>query len=480
MSLGLARALVFFTSAAVLVVELLAVRLLAPYLGVSLLVFTGVIAVILGGISLGAWLGGRIADRRAPKSLVGPILIAGGLTVMGSPLIVDLIGPRLGSDPVSIVFASLVAFLTPAAVLSAIPPIVVKARLASLSETGAVVGSFSAVGTAGAIFGSLATGFFLVAAFPTRPILFVLGAALVAAGLAFHSSRSRTGVAASALLVAGIGAGLALASGPCDLETAYHCVIVTEDPQRESGRTLILDRLHNSYVDLDDPTHLEFRYVKIIADAVNTHRPDGPLRTVSIGGGGMTLPLYFDATRPGSTHTVLEIDGRVVEVARTQLGVDRDFDVVVDDARISLRSLTDDSADVVVGDAYSGASVPWHLTTIEYTTEISRVLADDGLYAMNVVDYRGLRFARSAARTLMDVFNHVALFVPPSYLDGRSGGNFVFVASSQPFDRDAILAAVRQRGGAEVLIAGDDLVAFTESGVVLRDDFAPVDQMLIN
>ncbi len=479
MSLGLARALVFFTSAAVLVVELLAARLLAPYLGVSLVVFTGVIAVILAGISLGAWMGGRLADRRDPKSLLGPILITGGLTAMLSPLLVDLVGPSLGNDPISIVVASLVAFLVPAAVLSAVPPIVVKARLASLSETGAVVGSFSAVGTAGAIFGSLATGFFLVAAFATRPILFGLGALLVASGLTFHTARSRLAVTSSVLLVAGIGAVLAIAPEPCELETAYHCVVVAEDPQRESGRTLILDRLHNSYVDLDDPTHLEFRYIRLIADAVDTHFPGEPIRTVSIGGGGMTLPLYFDSTRPGSEHTVLEIDGGVVEVARTRLGVDRDFDVVVDDARISMRSLADATADLVVGDAYSGASVPWHLTTVEYTAEIERVLADDGLYAMNVIDFRQLRFARSAARTLIEVFDQVSLLVPLDYLDGESGGNFVFIASSRQFDDAAILAAVREHGGREVLIAADDLAAFASTGLLLRDDFAPVDQLLM-
>ena len=287
MPLSLARSLVFFTSAAVLVVELLATRLLAPYLGVSLMVFTGVIAVILGGISLGAWVGGRMADARDPRSLLGPILITGGLTAMASPLVVDFIGPGLTNNPVSIVFAAAISFLLPAAVLSAVPPIVVKIRLASLTETGSVVGSFSAVGTAGAIFGSILTGFFLVAAFPTRPVLFGLGVLLVAAGLAFHLTRSRSAATASLLLVVGLGGGLALVPGPCDLETAYHCVVVAADPQRDSGRILILDRLHNSYVDLEEPTHLEFRYVRIIADVVNTHMPEGPLRTVSIGGGGM-------------------------------------------------------------------------------------------------------------------------------------------------------------------------------------------------
>ncbi|MFZ0013326.1 MAG: fused MFS/spermidine synthase, partial [Acidimicrobiia bacterium] len=101
----LARSLVFFTSAAVLVIEILAARLLAPYLGVSLDVFTGIIGVILAGISVGAWLGGRAADRLDPRRLPGPLLIAGGLTALAAPLIIDVVGPSLSTDAVSIVVA---------------------------------------------------------------------------------------------------------------------------------------------------------------------------------------------------------------------------------------------------------------------------------------------------------------------------------------------------------------------------------------
>ena len=213
MPLSLARSLVFFTSAAVLVVELLATRLLAPYLGVSLMVFTGVIAVILGGISLGAWVGGRMADARDPRSLLGPILIAGGLTAMASPLVVDFIGPGLTNNPVSIVFAAAISFLLPAAVLSAVPPIVVKIRLASLTETGSVVGSFSAVGTAGAIFGSILTGFFLVAAFPTRPVLFGLGVLL---GVSLAVALGTTGPGHYTIAVH--ADGFEVARDECDIE----------------------------------------------------------------------------------------------------------------------------------------------------------------------------------------------------------------------------------------------------------------------
>ena len=179
----LARTLVFVTSAAVLILEILAGRVLAPYLGVSLEVFTGIIGVILAGISVGAWAGGRAADRGEPRRLIGPLLVAGGLTAMAAPLIVDLVGPAASIGPLSIVGLTLIGFFAPAAVLSAIPPIVVKIRLSSLQETGSVVGSYSAIGTAGALFGTFVTGFVLIAAFPTRPIVIVVGALLVGLGV---------------------------------------------------------------------------------------------------------------------------------------------------------------------------------------------------------------------------------------------------------------------------------------------------------
>ena len=125
-----------------------------------------------------------------PRRLIGPLLVAGGLTAVASPLLVDLVGPAASTGPVSIVGLSLIGFFAPAAVLSAIPPIVVKIRLASLTETGAVVGTYSAIGTAGAIFGTFVTGFVLIAAFPTRPIVIVVGVVLVALGVAVWVGRS--------------------------------------------------------------------------------------------------------------------------------------------------------------------------------------------------------------------------------------------------------------------------------------------------
>ena len=478
MSQTLARTLVFVTSAAVLVVEILAARLLAPYLGVSLEVFTGIIGVILAGISLGAWLGGRTADRTDPTGLLGPLLVAGGLTALASPLVIDLIGPVLSTGPLSIVIGATVGFFAPAAILSAVPPVIVKIQLASLEDTGRVVGSYSAIGTAGAILGTFATGFVLIAAFPTRPIVITVGVLLAIVGAVLWASKSRW----AALLSLGAAALLAVAlmtfDGPCQYETTYHCAIVAVDEERPSGRVLILDRVRNSYVDVGDPTYLEFRYIQLMADVISVEAPEGPIDMVSIGGGGFTMPGYIEATRPASNNLVLEIDERLVEIGHDDLALSEAVDVVVEDARISMRDVADDSADIVVGDAFSGASVPWHLTTVEFNREIDRAMATDGVYVMNIIDYNHRRFVRSGARTLREIFAHVAVFAPLSYIDGDGGGNYVLVASQQPIDMTGIEAALAARGGVEIGIDGNRLTEFIGDGIVLTDDFAPVDQML--
>ncbi len=474
----LARSLVFVTSAAVLILEILAGRLLAPYLGVSLEVFTGIIGVILAGIAIGAWAGGRAADRGDPRRLIGPLLVAGGITAVASPLIVDMVGPNVSIDPMSIVLITVLGFLAPAAVLSGVTPVVVKIQLASLEQTGSVVGTYSAIGTIGALAGTFVTGFVLISAFPTRPIVIGLGLVLTLAGLALWSARSLWSVTGIVVVVAGLSALVAIVGGPCDVETTYHCAVVEVDESRPTGRVLILDRARNSYVDLADPTHIEFRYLRAMVDVIDVESPPGPLDVVSIGGGGFTLPGYLNATRPGTANLVLEIDESLIEIGRTQLGLGDEVAVIVDDARRSIRSVPVRSADVVVGDAFSGLTVPWHLTTVEFVEEVAGRLTPEGLYTINLIDGPELGFARAETATLMEVFPHVAVFAPADYLAGVSGGNFVLVGSAAPIDVTAIEETLRSRGGIEIGITGDDLAGFVDDARPLIDDFAPVDQLI--
>lgn len=484
----LASALVFFTSAAVLVLEILAGRLLAPYVGVTLETFTGIIGVVLAGIALGTWYGGRLADTHDPRRLLGPMLVIGGALSIASLPVIRLFGAaNLGRGPLAIVLLALLGFFLPAAVLSAVSPTVVKLQLDSLDETGAVVGRLSALGTVGALFGTFSTGFLLVASLPTPPILYGVGGALMIAGVLVwlklpHDAQSRSIVSSAVVLAMTTGLLGAVAVSPCEVESAYFCARVERDPDRPSGRQLRLDTLRHSYVDLADPTYLEFSYAQALSDVLQTFRPQGePLDVLHIGGGGFSLPQYLAATRPGTRSMVLELDPALVALAQRELGLvlSADLQVRTGDARINLEDEEGDAYDLVIGDAFGGQAVPWHLTTRELVEEVTRVLRPDGLYAINLIDYGDLGFARAETATLRAVFDHVAVMAPLERIEGGQGGNFVLIGSDAPIPSPRIEQRSRARGDDDIVIDDDaGLDAFVDGAMVLTDDFAPVDQLM--
>ncbi len=482
-----AAALVFISSAAVLVLEILAGRLLAPYVGDTLQTYTGIIGVILAGISVGNWLGGKLADRIDPRRMLGPTLVLGGALSLVTVPVVDYLGAGLrGATPATIVTLSLCGFFAPAAVLSAVTPTVVKLQLDRLEETGRVVGRLSAIGTAGAIFGTFVSGFLLVALLPSRPIVRLVGASLIVLGLlVWVWLRSRREVTATALVgILAAGALSFAGTSPCEHESYYFCADVRADPQDSSGRVLWLDNLRHSYVDLEDPTHLEFSYARTLSDVLAHAAPPGePLDVLHIGGGGFTMPRYLRHTRPGTDSTVLEIDPMLIDIATAQLGLELrdDIDVRIGDARQTLREIPRGSQDVVIGDAFGGVSVPWHLTTRQFVEQIEARLRPGGTYVLNLIDYGPRGFARAEAATLRAVFEHVAVLAPPARLrrpDGE-GGNFILVGSDDPLPVEEILARNRARGDDEAAVStGDGLGAFIGDAPVLTDDYAPVDQLI--
>lgn len=379
-----------------------------------------------------------------------------------------------------IVFLTTAAFFVPSATLSAVTPVIVKLRLRSLDETGSVVGSFSALGTVGALAGTFITGFVLLSAFPSRPMVVGMGVVITLVGAAMSVRTLGTRTVVPVVLLTALGAGGAIASGgPCEHYTAYFCARIHVPDGDPTGRELWLDRLLHAYVDLEDPARLELRYTQEIADVIAV-LPEGPLDAAFIGGGGFSLPRHLDAVRPGSTASVFEIDGPLVDLVEAELGLRPEpwLRVVVDDARLSLRDEADGVYDVVVGDAFGSLSVPWHLATQEFLQEVERVLRPEGVYVANVIDYPPLAFVRAEAATFAQVWDHVAVLGPLAHLTGETGGNYVLVGSHRPLDWAMLQAALAQRDPREVVWYGERASGFARDGRVLRDDFAPVDQLI--
>ena len=219
---------------------------------------------------------------------------------------------------------------------------------------------------------------------------------------------------------------------PGRTEVAGGTAELLADADRDGSWELQLDGVPQSHVDLADPTHLEFEYVRRMGHVLDLAAdPGAPIDAVHLGGGALTLARYVAVTRPGSRQRVVEWDEPLTELVRRELPLPRGARVRVRaaDAREGLAAHPDRSADVVLVDVFAGARTPAHLTTLEFAADVARVLRPGGVTAWNVSDGPPLRFVRAEAATLRAVFGHVALLAEPGTLRGRRFGNTVAVAS---------------------------------------------------
>jgi len=206
------------------------------------------------------------------------------------------------------------------------------------------------------------------------------------------------------------------------------------------GYEVDVDGTPQSHVDPTDPTHLHFEYV-VRMGAVIDQLPDGPLTAVHLGAGGLTIPRYIEATRPGSRQQVIELEPALVDLVRETLPLPRGAAIWIriGDAREGLRRLPEamrGSVDLLVSDVYSGAQTPAHLTTVEFYREAAALLAPDGVLLVNVADGAGLAFARRQAATIREVLPELAVLAEVQVLKGRRFGNLVMAASARPLPVD--------------------------------------------
>lgn len=483
-------ALVFLSSTCIMVIEFVAGRLIAPRVGISIHTWTAIIGVILAGISLGNYIGGRLADRRASPGLLGSILALASLSSLAILwLNNDLHEFEL---PVNLPFMVWVlvyvagVFLLPSTLLGCISPIVVKLSLTNILRTGSTVGRIYAWSSVGSIVGTFATGFWLIATLGTKATILLVSCLLMVLAVWFLTDGPWRHVLPRAGLVLGLlgtGTGLLHWGGflqpECLLETNYYCIKVNETTIE--GRTiheLLLDRLVHSYSDIDDPTYLVYGYERTCAGAIGPLVTRNPgLDALFIGGGGYTLPRYLEATLSESHLLVVEIDPGVTQAAYRWLGLDADTRIETHnlDGRDFLAwQCPPESFDVVFGDAFNDYSVPFHLTTIEFARLVDRALRDDGLYVANIVDGgpHG-HFFRAYVRTLQKVFRHVTVIPSVSDWQDRIRTTFVVVASQRPHDLPNLLTDY-------VPLSEEGLRSYLElePALILTDDRAPVDNLM--
>lgn len=238
------------------------------------------------------------------------------------------------------------------------------------------------------------------------------------------------------------------------------------DADRPGGWLLTVDRIRQSYVDLDDPTYLDFEYVQAMADVIDA-LPEGPLAVTHVGGGACTLARYVAATRPGSPQIVLEPDVEVTAAVRAKLPLPPRSRIRVRGVagRAGIAALRDASADVVVLDAFSGGRVPPELTTLEFLAEVGRVLRRSGVFLANIADGPPLTYSNRLVATVRSVLPEVLVSTDPAVAKKRRFGNIVVAATRAHLPIDAI-----RRAGAAAPFPRLMSLGFGRDARPLRDD----------
>ncbi|MFZ0791039.1 MAG: fused MFS/spermidine synthase [Chromatiaceae bacterium] len=485
-------ATVFLSSAILLVLEIVAGRLIAPYVGVSLYTWTSIIGIILAGLSLGNWLGGIWADRGATDRAAGVVLAAGGVYCILSLALATWAGRLVQAEGMTLLGASFtlaaILFLVPALLIGVVTPLLTTLALGLDPRPGHVVGRMNALAAVGSILGTFAAGYVLVQAFGSRALVLGCGLALLLLALPYLRGLRPVAVLALGLAVLGSGSLMWHAGGletSCHRESAYFCIRV-EDQSAEApvgeARGLVLDHLLHGINHLEIPELLIAPYVHGLDELAHAHFGelyDLGLDWFFLGGGAYTQPRAVRVLSPASRVTVAELDPAVTETARDELAVDLNgIRVLHQDARLALAKQAPGSLDLVIGDVFHDVAVPYHLTTREFAAEIHTRLGPGGLYAMNLVDaFPDPRLLKSVVATLRQVFRQVDV-----WMDGPPRANritFIVTASDAPPLPDEIPARTGPaRSWFRVTDMLDRFGVPMDRVPVLTDDYAPVEQLI--
>jgi spermidine synthase len=480
---------VFVSGAVVMIYEINGSRIIAPYIGSSVYVWTSLIGTILAALSLGYWLGGRAADRiPRPGVLAAAIFSAGGL-VGTTILLKDVILMFVVSLPTGLEVRSIVSALflfAPASVaLGFVIPYATKLRLSSLDDTGKTVGQLYALSTVGSIVGTFSAGFLFIPYIGSTRTLYILTAVLfVLAFSLFPLKFNRTRI--SLLLITFLAVVWSEAgaywfetrTGLKEVDTQYSRIRVFDSTDSKTGRpirVLLTDPYSTQSAKFLDGDDLALEYTKYY-DLVRHFVPDID-HGLMIGGAGYSYPSYFLRHFPEAKLDVVEIDPGLTEIARSHFGL-RDapnLRIFHEDGRVFLNSVGSKSYDAVFVDAFGSLfSVPFHLATVEAVGEMHRALRDKGVVIVNIgsaISGPGSEFLQSEYQTLIHVFGDVRAYQVDPKRDVSELQNVILVALKdrnikrpEPVDTE-----IKRMLGNEIKIDLD------ESAQILTDDYAPVE-----
>jgi len=480
---------VFICGALVMIYEIIGSRILSPYIGTSTYVWTSLIGIILAALSLGYWLGGKIADRKPDLKILASVIFLAGGAVAATILFKDIFLSFIAGSPLILELKSVVAALllfAPASVLLGfVTPYAVKLKMLSLADSGKTVGRLYALSTVGSIFGTFLAGFFLIPFVGSTRTLYLIGFSLIALSLILAPfAVTRTNLTILILFVFGIFSTelqaylLFRTSDLHDLDTEYNRVQIFTMTDERSGRKVRALAIDPQYIQSKmylDSDELASEYAKYY-HLVRHFKPDFQT-TLLIGGAGYSFPKDFLRTYPDKQIETVEIDPQMTEIAKKYFNLreNPNLKIVHEDGRIFLNRADAEKYDAIFLDAFGSLfSVPFHLTTIEAVSEINRVLKPDGVVIFNVggaIKGKASRFLNAELNTYKQIFPQVLLFKVRPERPDEDVQNLIIVASKNknpvnPKSDDPQLSRILDNLYIQPLNSQEN---------ILTDDLAPVE-----
>ena len=468
-----------------MVLELVGSRILAPYVGTSIVVWTSLIGIVLAALSVGYSYGGKLADKKPDAKLLSWIIFASalyiGLITAIKHLLFDAMAGNTWGHGTQAVVISVILFGFPSVFLGMVSPFAAKLKTESVQKVGGTIGNLYALSTIGSIVGTFLSGFYLIAIFPISQIILGISLVLFICSLLLYSHSIRDILIKTALLVVILMVSFFiddLYRNPLvtTINTQYNNVSLYESqfgPDRRPARVMSLDGKLDSamYLDSDE---LVFDYTKYYR-LVQAYHP-AIKKILVIGGAGYSVPKDFLSR--GVAVDVVEIDPALTQLAEKYFNLQPTnyplLTIYHEDGRTFLNKQTGAQYDVIMIDAFKSYSIPYQLTTSEAVSEMKKLLRPNGLVLANVISTvegeRG-QFLQWEYQTFKKHFPVVDLYLVNQPTDGQEIQNLMLVGAfnegNQPVNQD-VAEYLEHKWQQSV-----------EEGRILTDDFAPVDQLML-
>jgi len=410
---------VFLCGAIIMALELIAARVMSPYVGSSNPIWTAIIGIILISMSLGYYLGGKMADKKHDFNILATIIITSAIMVSLIPILETRFIKVLALTdlPLSVtaIMSALIAFSVPALLLAMVSPYSIKLMEVNSDNVGSISGRLSSISTLGSIFGTFFTGFYLIPTLGNRMLILLSAILLIllAALLFEKKSLKHIGVIALCILFSGYnfsyGYTIFKANNSnvlADIDSEYSRIWVT---QYGEYKVLQVDTAIESYLKADGSMGNYLEYYDLF-DYYLKNAKD----TLIIGGAAYTYPMHFLEKYKDKNIDVVEIDATMTKIAEEYFGLKKDerLNVYHQDGRSFINKNTK-KYDAIFVDAFKGHNVPFELTTVEAYRKMKESLNNNGMVMVNIIsslEGENAGFIEHEFSTFKKVFEDVKVF----------------------------------------------------------------------